>query len=62
MALLRPLVHGDLTSRRRDVELLWESANLLAWSRYALARMRRAPKLAATGQHSADTFPVKGLP
>jgi len=62
MALVRPLVHADLASRRRDLELLWESANLLAWSRYALDRMRRAPKLAAAGQHTDDTSRVKGLP
>jgi asparagine synthase (glutamine-hydrolysing) len=42
------LVRADEASRRRDIALVWESANLLAWSRYALAPMRRAPKLDAT--------------
>jgi asparagine synthase (glutamine-hydrolysing) len=52
-ARVRSLVHADAASRRRDVALLWESANLLAWSRYALAPMRRAPKLAATREPRA---------
>lgn len=45
---INSLVHADEASRRRDIALVWESANLLAWSRYSLARMRHAPKLAAT--------------
>jgi asparagine synthase (glutamine-hydrolysing) len=45
---VRSVLHADDASRRRDVALVWQSANLLAWSRYSLARMRRAPKLAPT--------------
>ena len=48
LSRVRPLVSADLGSRRRDIALVWESANLLAWSRYSLARMRRSPKLSAT--------------
>jgi asparagine synthase (glutamine-hydrolysing) len=48
LSRIRPMVSADATSRRRDIELVWESANLLAWSRYSLTRMRRSPKLSAT--------------
>ena len=48
LSRVRPLVSADETSRRRDIELVWESANLLAWSRYSLARMHRSPKHSAT--------------
>lgn len=48
MARVRALLHADEATRRRDASLVWESVNLLAWSRFSLERMRRAPKLPAT--------------
>jgi len=48
LSRVRPLVSAGLEERRRDIALVWESANLLAWSRYSLTRMRRSPKLSAT--------------
>ncbi len=44
---IRELVFADEFARRREVALLWESANLLAWERFAYRRMRAVPKLAA---------------
>jgi asparagine synthase (glutamine-hydrolysing) len=46
---VRPLLSADEASRRRDIELVWESANLLAWGRHSLEPLRRAPKHPATG-------------
>ncbi|MEO5730454.1 MAG: asparagine synthase (glutamine-hydrolyzing) [Byssovorax sp.] len=48
LSRVRSIVSADAGSRRRDVGLVWESANLLAWSRYSHARMLSAPKLSAT--------------
>ena len=48
LARVRSIISADAGSRRRDVALVWESANLLAWSRYSHTRMRRAPRLSAT--------------
>lgn len=48
LSRVRSILSADAGSRRRDVALVWESANLLAWSRYSHARMRRAPRLSAT--------------
>lgn len=48
LSRVRPLVSASLGERSRDIALVWESANLLAWSRYSLARMRRSSKLSAT--------------
>jgi asparagine synthase (glutamine-hydrolysing) len=46
---IRGLLSADEPSRRRDIELVWDSANLLAWGRHSLDPLRRAPKQAATG-------------
>jgi asparagine synthase (glutamine-hydrolysing) len=48
LSRVRSLLAADEGSRRRDIALVWDSANLLAWSRYSHARMRRSPKLSAT--------------
>ncbi len=48
LARVREILSADAGSRRRDVALVWESANLLAWSRYSHARMLSAPRLSAT--------------
>jgi asparagine synthetase B (glutamine-hydrolysing) len=50
LSRVRSILAADAGSRRRDVALVWESANLLAWSRYSHARMRRSPKLSATAE------------
>lgn len=42
--VISKLAGGDLAARLREVTTLWEAANLLAWSRYALAEFRRLPK------------------
>lgn len=47
---IRGIVSADEASRRRDIELVWDSANLLAWGRYSLDPLRRAPKQAATSR------------
>ena len=36
-------------ARRREVGALWELANLLSWSRFALAPMRDAPRHEVSG-------------
>jgi asparagine synthase (glutamine-hydrolysing) len=52
---IRSIVRADEPARRRDIELVWDSANLLAWGRYSLDPLRRSPKQPATASsRSAD--------
>ena len=42
---LRSLANASESERTRDVGTLWDTVNLLAWSRYALAPMQRTKSL-----------------
>ncbi|MEO7330032.1 MAG: asparagine synthase-related protein, partial [Minicystis sp.] len=62
---IRAILAGDEPSRRRDIELVWDSANLLAWGRYSLDPLRRAPKQAATSRtvdRAAEAAPSRPMP
>ncbi len=45
---LRELVGGSEPERQREAATLWDAFNLVAWSRFALARMRASRSVAAS--------------
>ncbi|HVN40835.1 MAG TPA: asparagine synthase (glutamine-hydrolyzing) [Myxococcota bacterium] len=51
---MRSVAADDESMRAREVVCLWELANLLAWSRYSLARMRASRRVRASLPGRAD--------
>ncbi len=48
MSHIRTLVRAPALERKRDASALWDSANLLAWSRFALEPIQRLPAMSVT--------------